>query len=206
MNKSTKNHYSSQEDDFIKANYHKISTEEISKKLNRTRNAIIRRAFLIGATNKRKNLWKKYSRRLCKIYNSMKDRCYNLTQREIKYKYWGGKGIGICDEWLNNKIAFLEWAINNGYTKNLSLDRIESNGNYEPNNCQWVTKQVNCSRTIRKKITQEIIDEIRTSKEKQKVLMIKFGLSRNTIWRYKNNDNWFNEKKKLNLKRKIRKL
>lgn len=72
-------------------------------------------------------------------YYKMLDRCNN---KKSKYYYnYGGRGITICDEWLNNPMSFYNWAINNGYSDDLTIDRIDVNGNYEPNNCRWITKQ-----------------------------------------------------------------
>ena len=69
----------------------------------------------------------------------MKARCYNKDNSE--YKNYGARGIKICDEWLNNVKKFYDWALENGYKENLSIDRINNDGNYEPNNCRWANKK-----------------------------------------------------------------
>ena len=76
-------------------------------------------------------------KRLASIYQGMKQRCYN-TKRS-NYKYYGGRGIVICDEWLNSPQAFYDWAMANGYQENLTIDRINTDGNYEPQNCRWAS-------------------------------------------------------------------
>lgn len=91
--------------------------------------------------------------RLNRIFRCMKNRCYNPKHQS--YKYYGAIGITICDEWLNNKkvkkgkahssygwLAFEKWALENGYADNLTIDRINNNGNYEPSNCRWVTNKI----------------------------------------------------------------
>ncbi|MCL2377816.1 MAG: AP2 domain-containing protein [Defluviitaleaceae bacterium] len=74
-----------------------------------------------------------------KIYNSwrgMKERC--LNPNNMHYENYGGRGIRICDEWLNAS-NFIAWALKNGYKEGLTVDRINNDGNYEPSNCRWTT-------------------------------------------------------------------
>jgi hypothetical protein len=96
-----------------------------------------------GAEQRKKAHFKPYvpSNRLIKIYSHMIERCY--SQKDKRYKDYGGRGIVVCDEWLseNGRKTFYDWAVKNGYRDDLTIDRKDVNGNYEPNNCRWATKK-----------------------------------------------------------------
>lgn len=79
--------------------------------------------------------------RLYGVWTGMKRRCYEISDKY--YKHYGGRGITVCDEWRNDFKSFYDWAMDNGYDENApkgkcTLDRINTNGNYEPSNCRWV--------------------------------------------------------------------
>lgn len=81
------------------------------------------------------------NRRIYRAYYNMKQRCHNKNCDT--YPRYGGKGICVCDEWLNSYAAFKDWAINNGYADDLTVDRIDPKKGYSPDNCQWITKSEN---------------------------------------------------------------
>lgn len=75
--------------------------------------------------------------RMYNIWHGMKARCYNPNNKD--YCNYGARGIVMCDEWKNDFQAFYDWAMANGYSDNLTIDRINNDRNYEPSNCEWVT-------------------------------------------------------------------
>ena len=106
--------------------------------------------------------------RLQRIYYSMKRRCYLKTH--IHYKNYGGRGIVICDEWLgkNGLKNFAEWALKNGYKEDLSIDRIDNNGNYCPGNCKWSTCLEQQNNTSYNKIIEYNGEEMTVSQAARK--------------------------------------
>lgn len=75
------------------------------------------------------------------VWNGMKSRCYSMG--DTRYHRYGGRGIIICEIWLNDFNLFFNWAISNGWNRGLQIDRIDNDGNYEPHNCRFVTLQKN---------------------------------------------------------------
>ena len=92
--------------------------------------------------------------KLYAIWTTMKQRCHNSNTKQ--YKYYGARGIKVCDEWKNDYMNFYNWAMKNGYREGLTIDRIDVNGNYEPDNCEWVTKSENTRRMHESKKNKSI--------------------------------------------------
>jgi predicted nucleic acid-binding Zn ribbon protein len=127
-------------------------TEKLIRKVHLTRGMIIScgcyQREQIG--NRRRTHGLSHKERLYSIWLDMKERCRNPKNNH--YKSYGGRGIRVCDEWSKDYIAFREWSLCNGYREeiresgrnNLTLDRIDVNGNYEPSNCRYITNRENC--------------------------------------------------------------
>ena len=114
-----------------------------------------------------------------KLYNTwlrMKGRCNRPTA--TSYQYYGGRGISVCDAWQHDFQAFRDWALANGYREGLSIDRIDVNGNYCPENCRWITmaEQQRNKRNV-PKISWN--GETHTLTEWADILGIKYG----TLWK-----------------------
>lgn len=106
-----------------------------------------------------------YKTKIYKVWKSMRQRCFNLNDKN--YKNYGGRGITVCEDWNKNFISFYNWSIENGYIEGLTIDRINNNGNYEPNNCRWVDNFIQQTNT-RKNIFLTINGETRTLSEWQR--------------------------------------
>lgn len=91
--------------------------------------------------------------RIYRIWYGMKTRCYFSKNRN--YRYYGAKGITVCDEWRTSFIAFHKWAMEAGYRDDLSIDRIDPTAGYEPSNCRWATRfQQTCHRRLPRRISR----------------------------------------------------
>ena len=98
----------------------------------------------------------KTNTRIHRIWNAMKQRCTNPNFKQ--WKDYGGRGITVCDEWSrkNGFDNFYEWAISHGYRDDLEIDRIDNDGNYEPNNCRFVTHKENMNNRKRRKVNTDV--------------------------------------------------
>lgn len=83
-----------------------------------------------------------YNTKLYQTWHNMKQRCFNKNSSH--YKNYGGRGIKVCNEWLEF-MNFYNWAMSNEYSEGLTIDRIDVNGNYEPDNCRWVDNKTQCN-------------------------------------------------------------
>lgn len=130
-------------------------------------------ALLVKRTNNRHGFTKisEYA-----IWTGMKQRCYN--QNHTHFKYYGGRGITVCDSWLNSFENFYQDM--GKRPPKFQLDRIDSNGNYEPSNCRWVLAKVNQQNRRHVKLNEMIVLEIRKELElgkKQKDISTRYGIS-----------------------------
>ncbi len=88
-----------------------------------------------------KTNWNWENKKIKTIFYGMKNRCYNPKNKS--YRFYGAKNIKICEEWLLNPKSFEQWALQNGYSENLTIDRIDAKKDYAPDNCQWIPLEEN---------------------------------------------------------------
>lgn len=134
------------------------------------------------------------NKRLYNIWSCMKQRCCNPNHTAAPWYHF--KGIRVCDEWLNYE-KFEEWAMSNGYTDELTIDRIDSDRNYEPDNCRWITiyenrrnalsksRKIGCA-TGRKKGRFMVVQEPRPLDWSRLVKVVCVGLSKSEALRLSN--------------------
>lgn len=108
--------------------------------------------------------------RLYRIWHGMKARCFFVDTTH--YPYYGGRGITVCAEWSDSFEAFRDWALANGYRDNLTIDRIDVNGNYCPENCHWATTMQQ-GRNRRNNVFYDINGEVHTIPEWSRISGIK---------------------------------
>jgi hypothetical protein len=97
------------------------------------------------------------------VWSNMIARCENPKNPDFQ-NWYGSKGVTVCDEWRNDFKVFYDWAMLNGYKKGLTIDRVNGEGNYEPDNCRWVTPKKQANNTSRNKLI-EFEGETRTLSE-----------------------------------------
>lgn len=118
--------------------------------------------------------------KLYKRWKAMNERC---SPSSPKRKYYAEKGVKVCDEWKSAE-NFYEWAMNNGYRDDLTLDRNDNNGNYEPNNCRWATQK----QQVRNRSTSIYIEFNGETRFIQEWCEI-YGIKRATLYkRWRNGD------------------
>lgn len=123
----------------------------------------------------------KSNTRLYHTWQQAKDRCYNKNNKD--YRDYGGRGIAVYDEWKDDFTAFYNWATENGYRDDLTLDRVDVNSNYTPDNCRWLTiKQQNRNKRNNKNYT--INGETKCLAEWCEILNLKYNRIYNRIHKY----------------------
>lgn len=113
--------------------------------------------------------------RLYRIWKHIKQRCNNPNDQA--YRNYGGKGVKVCKEWEESFVAFKDWALSNGYEEHLTIDREDSDGNYEPSNCRWVTRAENTRRARKGRKSAHLVEykgEKKTLEEWSEELGIKY--------------------------------
>ena len=132
--------------------------------------------------------------KLYRVWIDIKTRCLNTNSES--YKDYGGRGITICPEWTNDYTKFRDWSLDNGYQEGLQINRINNDGNYEPNNCNFVTAKENARnrRLIEVKLSIGIRNEIRElyimEGWTQKELAKKYNISQATVSLIINSKRW----------------
>ena len=124
-------------------------------------------------------------------WKAMRKRCRN--KHNADYKYYGGKGVKVCEEW-NDFNNFKKWSIDNGYKSGLFLDRIDSNKDYSPENCQYITHEDNCRKKTKQKLKWDDVMTIRCSYQSggitQQQIADEYNVSRSYIANILINNNW----------------
>lgn len=128
-----------------------------------------------AATDRIKEINKTHGKtntRLFHIWQSMRARCSNPSNKS--YHRYGGRGIRVCEEWEKDFVSFYNWAMDNGYQEELTLDREDNSGNYEPSNCKWATPREQANNT-RRNVYIEYNGETHTMKEWSRIIGMNYG-------------------------------
>ena len=169
----------------------RFSEETLALKVNgnRQRNCGCRKSVRYGAWNhhglSELPLWS--------VWQSMIARC---TATEcLNYLNYTSRGITVCDEWFNDFLPFLNWALANGWEEGLQIDRIDNDSGYRPDNCRFVTPQENCQNRRSTRATPELVKAVRAGLAEGKpgkLIAFETGLSKQTVTKIKLGQNWSN--------------
>lgn len=118
--------------------------------------------------------------RIKSIYSDIKRRCYDESRKA--FHRYGGRGIKMCDEWLKNPASFEKWSLENEYSDDLSIDRIDNDGDYEPSNCRWVDVYVQANNRSDNNVIEYQGDSLTVSQWARKI-----GVDKSTIYNRINN-------------------
>lgn len=131
---------------------------------------------------------------LYRMWGRMKERCSN--PKKDGYHRYGGRGIKVCPEWLNNFIAFKKWALTHGYQKGLQIDRRNNDGNYSPQNCWFLTGAENTQNQGHAKLNASSVRIIKNLLGEggltHKEIASRFKVCRSLITDIKNGKRWSN--------------
>ena len=167
-----------------------LSHRKIASKLGISQSTVL--SYLNpGYRKKRRQYCKEWNRvrgRLYRIWRDMRQRCY--YRKSVSYKYYGAKGIKVCEEWRNSFEAFRNWAMANGYRDDLTIDRIDPEGDYTSENRHWITKSENIAKANsnrRNSWAKLTPDDVRWVRQMagivpQNEMARRFGVARSSIW------------------------
>lgn len=127
-----------------------------------------------------------HKERLYEVWKNMKRRCIDPSNK--RYAHYGAKGVTVCKEWKNDYITFRKWAYANGYEPNLTIDRINNDGNYEPSNCRWATSKEQENNMSRNRLL-EYKGNTHTMSEWADILGLSYGAMNHRVQR-----NWTMER------------
>lgn len=124
-------------------------------------------------------------------YRCMMSRCYR--ERDVSYKFYGGRGIKVCEEWHDIQ-NFEEWVEDNPFSEGMTLDRIDSNADYSPSNCRWATKKEQANNR-RNAVVIEWQGETHTLDEWAEILSLNPSTLKNRYWRGDRGERLFEERR-----------
>lgn len=136
----------------------------------------------------------KHPRILKDLYRNMKDRCYNPDNK--RWKNYGGRGIKVCDEWLNDHRSFYWWCEENGHNKGLQIDRIDVNGDYKPSNCRFVNAQTQMNNTTQNRYVEAFGEKL-TLAEAARKYHITYGCLKHRLDRGMDSDQALTKKPRV---------